>query len=60
LSICQICVEIDKCITYDVDIDNTTPGLTNQPKFTKATITNLKANTIDLLVTEIFESVSSV
>jgi len=26
--ICQIYVEIDKCITCDVDTSNTTPGLT--------------------------------
>jgi len=30
-SICQIRVEIDKCITCGVDTSNTTPGLTNKP-----------------------------
>jgi len=58
--ICQICVEIDKCITCDVDIDNTTPGLPNELELKNATIeTILKANPLHLQVFEISESVSS-
>ena len=60
-NICQICVEIEKCITSDIDTDNTTLGLTNEPKLKNTTIvTILKANLVDLQVAEIFESISSV
>jgi len=60
-SICQICLEIDKYITYDVDTSNTTPGLTNELEFKNETITTiLKANPIDLHVIEISKLVSSV
>jgi len=49
--ICQICVEIEKCITCDVDTSNTIPGLTNELEFTSATTTTmLKANPADLQV----------